>query len=784
MLVNRGGTMSEHHGTILAVDDTSEALALLAAILESNGYKVRPSDSGELALLAIEENRPDLILLDLRMKGLSGLDVCRRLKGSQNTKDIPIILISAFADTAEWVEGLKIGAADYITKPFQSAELLLRVETQLALSNARASIADQAASLLASKQELRSEIVRRQDAEDSIRIAHERLRLATDAGKMGIWDWDIALNRLIWDDRMYELYGVKREDFFGAYEAWLKGVHPDDIERCNLESLAARKGEKMYDTEFRIVHPDGSVRNIKALGTVLMDALKIPTRMIGLNYDITELKQAQQQNEMLKRSIDVLAESAYWFGADGRFLYVNDSACETLGYTREELLKMRVVDVNPLATFEMMKTILDALRTKGSMVAESVHRRKDGTEFPVEIRTSYVQFDGNEYFCDFAVDITNRRRTEEAIATTQRLESLGVLAGGIAHDFNNLLSGIYGFIDLASQRTVDAESIVHLNNAMGTIERARGLTHQLLTFAKGGAPIKKIAAIGPLIQDAAGFALSGSKMSCVFEIQERLWMCEFDQEQLGQVIDNIVINARQAAPDGGVIRIKARNVFIGEKMHSTLPLGNYVKVSFIDEGEGIPKEILPRIFDPFFTTKSTGHGLGLSTCYSIVNRHSGCIDVESELGRGTAFHVYLPASPGVVMTKNDVAPTVHRGEGTILLMDDEIVVRETIERMLRRFGYSVICTQNGPEAMQAFRSEQSINGIILDLTIPGSRGGIEVVRQIRETDQEIPVFVVSGYADDPVMASPEEYGFTASLSKPFMRVDLAELLERYLAPQL
>jgi nitrogen-specific signal transduction histidine kinase/CheY-like chemotaxis protein len=379
-------------------------------------------------------------------------------------------------------------------------------------------------------------------------------------------------------------------------------------------------------------------------------------------------------------------------------------------------------------------------------------------------------------------DITESKRTEEALSIVHKLESLGILAGGIAHDFNNLMGGIFGYIDMACEESKDDQVTRYLSKAMNTIDRARGLTSQLLTFAKGGAPIQKTGPLFPFVQETAQFALSGSNISCQFSVPQDLWVCNFDKNQIGQVIDNLIINAQQAMPAGGAIEVMARNVALSDKEHPALAPGNYIKISVKDYGIGIPKELLSKIFDPFFTTKTKGHGLGLATCYSIVNRHGGCIDVASELGKGTTFHVYVPASPDAGAPLAAALETGHKGTGTFLVMDDEVVMRETIRDMLASLGYTVVCTESGREAVDFFMAETTVkrmlSGMIFDLTVPGGMGGKAAVAEIRKVNGEIPVFVASGYAEDPIMKSPTEYGFTASICKPFTKAELSVLLTK------
>jgi len=358
------------------------------------------------------------------------------------------------------------------------------------------------------------------------------------------------------------------------------------------------------------------------------------------------------------------------------------------------------------------------------------------------------------------------------------------LAGGIAHDFNNILMGVFGFTELAKSEAKDAIVSDYLAQSMESMERARALTQQLLTFSKGGTPIKQITSLSPIIKDTTQFSLSGSNVSCNYDMPSNLWHCIVDRNQIGQVLQNIVINAKQAMPMGGTIKVSAKNISLKKAEHPTLKEGNYVSISIKDQGMGISEEMLPRIFDPFFTTKTKGHGLGLATSYSILNRHDGAINVKSELGKGTTFQIYLPACDESEIINVETMLRKHSGTGRILLMDDEEAVRELISKMLQSFGYTVICKENAKDTIAYFVQETKTNShftaIILDLTLPGGIGGKEVAVEIRRLDKEVPLFVASGYAGNSIIAHPQEYGFTASISKPFMMAELMELLEKYI----
>jgi two-component system cell cycle sensor histidine kinase/response regulator CckA len=511
-------------------------------------------------------------------------------------------------------------------------------------------------------------------------------------------------------------------------------------------------------------------------------------KILTLCRDITERKQAAEALSRSQERYKLLHEYApigiLLASRSGQILEVNSAAIQILGSPTVEATK----GIN-LLTFPLLiqAGISSAFKTcvETGQVVSGEYPYITNWGKSVYAHLSFVPIPDNHGRVNLVhaiiEDITERKRMEEELQKAQKLESLGVLAGGIAHDFNNLLTGIFGYIDLARSVSKDARAIEYLEATISTMTRARALTLQLLTFAKGGAPVQKLTPLVPFIQDAANFALSGSNISCRFDLAEDLWPCNIDKNQIGQVIDNIVINAQQAMPNGGAIEITAGNVPLGKKGHPSLAEGHYVKVSIKDTGIGIPKDVMPRIFDPFYTTKSKGHGLGLATCYSIIKRHGGCIDVESEPGKGSTFHVYLPASTETVVAGAAMG-TRHAGRGTVLVMDDEEVVRTSVGKMLESLGYAAVCKNNGKEAVDFFINEtgakRTFAATIFDLTIPGGMGGIEAMMEIRKLNKEIPVFVMSGYADNSTMKNPVDYGFTASIPKPFTIAELSEMLNR------
>jgi signal transduction histidine kinase/ActR/RegA family two-component response regulator len=380
-------------------------------------------------------------------------------------------------------------------------------------------------------------------------------------------------------------------------------------------------------------------------------------------------------------------------------------------------------------------------------------------------------------------DITEKRRIESELLKIEKLESLGVLAGGIAHDLNNLLTGVVGNISLARLYDNLADKDRRLAEAEKSAMLIKELTQQLLTFSRGGAPILQTAAIGDLLKDSATFMLRGSNVKCEFSIPDELLPVEVDEGQMDQVINNLVINSKQAMPEGGTVRISAENTIIGAEPVLPLEPGAYIKISIQDEGTGIAKKHLERIFDPFFTTKQAGSGLGLATSYSIIEKHNGHITVESRIGVGTTFHIYLPASPaGALIEEQKENEKPIMGDGKILVMDDEKHIRDLASDMLDKIGYKVITTIDGTEAIELYKeameSGNPFDAVIMDLTISGGMSGKEAVQKLIEIDPEVKAIVSSGYSNDPVMADFGKYGFKGVVAKPYKIRELSEVLHR------
>jgi len=514
----------------------------------------------------------------------------------------------------------------------------------------------------------------------------------------------------------------------------------------------------------------------------------------SLERKVAERTESLEREIAARRSAEELYRSLVEYSPDGilivdpdtmKIIRYNSSAHLQLGYAREEFAKFTFMDLESEETRSRTIARLQTIKKNGLMQFETVHNTHQGNPRDIKVSAQLIDLSGGEAMHCILQDITDSRKMEREILKAQKLESLSILAGGIAHDFNNLLTGIVGNISIA-RMIAPAEGKLSrlLDNSEKASLRASKLTKQLLTFARGGAPVKSISSLGEVVRESAGFALRGSAVICEFDIAGNLWPCEADVGQIGQVISNLVINAEQAMPDGGLITVSCENFMIEETCPIPLQGGRYLRIQVRDQGQGIPKELLPNVFDPFFTTKKTGVGLGLTTTYSIIKRHNGLITVDSEAGAGTMFTIYLPACDVVLQEVQDQEHPQAQGGKKLLVMDDEDLILEVAENMLQILGYDVACVHNGEQAVDAYQcalaSGRPFDAVIMDLTIPGGMGGKEAVCKIAEIDPQVKAIVSSGYSNDALMAEYEKWGFCGILAKPYRAEELSRILNQVL----
>ena len=649
---------------VLLVDDETEVTELLSYSLRKEPYTIRTASSGQEALSLFEKEPVDILVTDIKMPQMDGLELIARMRSKQ--PDLLVIVISAHGDVDIAVRAMKGGAVDFLQKPINHKVLKMAID----LAAEKLGLLHE---LEQSNKALRKEVEQRKRIQ--VRLEEEKELLAVTLRSIG--DGVIATDvqgRVVLMNKVAES---------------LTGWHQDEAVGISIEEV------------FRTVDEQSSEPCISPASRMVMEQLK---NVNCVNHAILVARDGSRK---------VIAESA---------APIRD---------RESVL------VGVVIVFK---------------------------------------------------DITNERRMEEELLKVQKLKAVGVLAGGIAHDFNNILSGILGNLELARYRIADQDSKVSalLSNAGKATRRASKLTQQLLTFSKGGDPVREATSLPELIKDSAEFVLQGSQISCEYDFAGNLWPVDVDSGQISQVIQNIIINADHAMPGGGRISIVGTNV----EDPATEPIlsmhkGNFVRITTKDTGIGIPRKIIDKIFDPYFSTKHHGSGLGLAICHSIVNKHEGYLTVHSTPGKGTTFTIYLPAIPAaVVKTEEKPAGISADNPARILVMDDEEMLRNIAASVLETMGHEAVLVEEGEKALEKYREllelGTPVDLVIMDLTIPGGMGGRETVGKLLEIDPKAKVIVSSGYSTDPVMANYKEYGFVASIAKPFDMQDLRNIITEVL----
>ncbi|MGD9850914.1 MAG: ATP-binding protein [Nitrospirales bacterium] len=519
----------------------------------------------------------------------------------------------------------------------------------------------------------------------------------------------------------------------------------------------------------------------------------------------TRTAELQRSEARYRMVVEKISDVIWVMDLDGsRFSYISPSMEGLLGYSERDIETLSIKTFLPPTSLEKMQAVLSqtlayhqAHEGNRSFLLVLEHRHRDGFPVWAEIRGSLLLNEANQPIGITGItrDVTERRKMEDEkhqledqLLRSQKLEALGTLAGGIAHDFNNFLTTIMGNITLAKHYfRSSGEDKPYLHRAEQASLRAKGLTQQLLTFSKGGEPIKQPLDLKDLLKESSELAMAGSAIACQILSSPHLWLIEGDPGQISQVIQNLLINARQAMPHGGSVTIQAENMHFPDHDHiSSLPLaaGPYVKVTIIDQGIGIPKDHLAKIFDPYFSTKPQGHGLGLASTYAIMQKHAGHIIVESEVGVGTTFTLFLFASPNALKAATRPQLGIRRGQGKILVMDDEDSIRIMVREMLVHCGYQVTLANDGEETLAAYKhamnNQSPFNLVILDLTVPGKLGGLETFAQLRQLDPRVAALVSSGYSTDPIMANFAAHGFAGVIAKPYSMIDLSQMVHKIL----
>lgn len=634
--------------------------------------------------------------------------------------------------------------------------------------------------------------------QDRLRRSEDRWSLAVRGINAGIWEIDFTDGTYFISARSQEMLGYVAGDVEETREAWDALVHPDD-RAATTEALRRHlTGERaVYRIEHRLLCKDGLYRWILSRGLARFDEGRRPARIVGTHSDIHARKTAEAglaaERERLRVTLGAMAEGVLSTDRRGVVTYLNPAAEQLTGWTDGAALGRPLEEVCPLreersgAPLEppyrkvlagQAKVAVELTGLIALVHRQGVPRRVEGRCAPL------LDISGRPEGCVLVLrDVAERARHEAEMLRASKLESLGVLAGGIAHDFNNLLTVIMGNVTLARLDTQARPAGAQwLEEAERGLLRARDLTQQLLTFAKGGDPVRSAVQLAEVARESARFSLHGARARCQFDIPADIWAVEADKGQIGQVVQNLVLNASQAMPEGGVIWLALAND--PAPPPRTGLTGPSVRIGITDTGGGIRPEHLSRVFDPYFTTKHEGSGLGLATVYAIVRKHGGYIEVDSEVGVGTKFRIWLPAVR-TVAAEPVAKPTFDAGanlSGRVLLMDDEEPIRMMASELLRRLGFVVEAVADGAKAVTAFRQAQEAGRpfdlVVTDLTVPGGMGGLACLRELRRLEPKVRVIVSSGYSSDPVMSDHRAYGFAGVIPKPYRITDFAKVIRR------
>ncbi|MEN8258102.1 MAG: PAS domain S-box protein [Thermodesulfobacteriota bacterium] len=652
--------------------------------------------------------------------------------------------------------------------------------------------------LVVANKGLQQEIHDRIKAEEALRSSEEKYRQIYNAPSDAIFMHDATTGAILDVNRAgLEMFGYSHDELQEQGIGGLSsGEPPYDGEHGTRKlARAVAKGPQLFD--WRVKNKNGDL--FWAEVGLRYTEFSGKKCVIAVLRDISARKEAEEalaaEQERLAVTMRSIGDGVITTDIDGNVVLINKIAEKLTGWEHEEATGKPLAEVFHIIngkTRKRCESPLAQVLATGKVIALARHTvlvGKDGSECSIADSGAPIRDKKSEVVGVVLVfrDVTEEKKKEKELAKGRKLESVGLLAGGIAHDFNNILAAILGNINLAMLYTnPDDRSHSLLQDAEKASLRAKDLTQQLLTFAKGGEPVKELAAIKDIIQDSARFVLRGSNVRCNFHFDKDLWPVEIDLGQMSQVIQNIIINANQAMPEGGVVEVRCTNVSKDLAQSLGLRPRDYVVISVQDSGIGIDRAMLEKIFDPYFTTKQQGSGLGLAVSHSIISKHDGYIKADSRLGEGTTFTLYLPAAKGkkLVRAYNQRAVQAEAGQGRIMIMDDEEMVRKVMQGMLVSFGYEVLQAKDGEEAVALFKeareSGRPLDLIVMDLTIPGGMGGQEAVQEIHKIDSAAKVIVASGYSNDPIMANCQDYGFLAAIIKPFKVQDLQAVIRRVL----
>jgi PAS domain S-box-containing protein len=882
---------------ILIIDDNPINLRVLSENLRQRGFKVVVAQDGEEGVERARLVKPDLILLDVMMPGIDGLETCRRLKASDATREIPVIFKTALTDKVTKIAGFEAGGVDYVTSPIQIEEVIARVQTHLTLHAVKKRLEQQNLDLQKEVEvreraeraleqardeleervqqrtaELRAEVAERKRAEEAQTRLNRELRAISECNQMLLRATDELsligeICRIICEEAGYRMawVGYAEQDeaktvrpvaWAGVEQGYLgtAGISWSEENECGRgpTGTAIRNGTTCYMQDFTSDAGSSPWRESalqrgyrssialplkdehgSAFGAVTIyssepnafspEEIRMLEELAGdLAFGITVIKariereRAQEMLALRSFALNTVREAAFLVDEQGRYRDVNEEACRLVGYSREQLLRMTVPEVDSQMPAERWPAHWADLKSQRSLTFEHQYSSQDGQNTTIEISANYFEYKGTAYSLTLARDIADRKRAEEEKAKlqeqlhqAQKMEAIGQLAGGVAHDFNNILGIINGYSEiLLRERDLKEAQRASIEEILAAGQRAASLTRQLLAFSRKLVLQPKVLNLNLVIE---GFEkmlrrLIGDEIEVRTFLDENLSAVNADPNQIEQVLLNFCINARDAMPNGGRITIETANVEVNDatatqhllsakNSHFICPVcgetfqpGRYVRLSVSDTGIGMNQETMSHIFEPFFTTKGAerGTGLGLATVFGIVKQSGGHVLVCSEPGRGATFRVYLPVVRQGIREREQIPISQQslRGTETVLLVEDAAPLRALYRQILEEKGYTVLEAADGERAIQVAEQYQGNLSLLLsDVSLPKMNGPVlaKILLQQRPT---MKVLFISGHSDDVVSEPdhllPPEAGF---LQKPFAAEELFIKMREILNPR-
>ena len=624
--------------------------------------------------------------------------------------------------------------------------------------------------------------------------ANIHLMEAQRLANLGSWRWDILANTITWSEQLYEIYGVRPNQFKGTLQEFVGFIHPEDRAQVRASIGAALQAGKEFRHEERIVRPDGSIRELHSVGEVVRDESGAAIRMLGVCLDVTDRKQAERALQDSEQNYRLLLRGArdyaiYMLDVQGRVRSWNDGAQRLKGYQVDEIIgrHFRIFLPEEVRAGEMADDALVTAAREDQFEAETWLVRKDGSRFYASVVMDAIRNDAGELigFAKLTRDITTQHEAQlaleqarEQVAQAQKMEALGQLTGGIAHDFNNLLMIVSGYAQILQSRLTGAKDVQAVEAIRAAANRGEKLTRQLLAFSRRQQLMPVVVDLRARIdavRDMLVPSLRGN-IQLICDIEDKIWPVEVDLGELELALVNIAVNARDAMPDGGSITLSARNVVLKPGSAAGTLEGEFVALAIIDTGTGMPPEVLARVFEPFFTTKPVGKGtgLGLSQVHGFANQSGGAVTLSSDPGRGTVVTIYLPRSTNEAADAGEgAAASVGPVQGTVLVVEDSRDVAEVTSSLLEQLGYRVVRAENAAEALRHLQQGIGVDLLFSDIVMPGAINGLGLAQICQERFPDIPVLLTSGFSD----AAQAADGRFDILRKPFELSALEHAIE-------